>query len=267
MALTYEGAKMFFTEGFLGVDGRYAALHTGAPTVANECSWSGYSRRKMTTEYLVVEAADDATNPSRTFYDGVLEFVATGATGSQTPTHVGVWKLNSSGSGDALLSSHALGTAISAPGSSSQVNLRPDDLWWDFDVANSPLTREGVIRGMAGDGLVHTVAGLLALFSDAAMTTKLSGNGYADISGVTRNSWNITSAGVLRQGTARSWPAATGNWLEVAACGFMVGDHVMFGVTIPGGTIAPLASGGQYTVAENTLTLTIGGLIADVTVS
>lgn len=267
MSLTYEGAKMFFTEGFFGASGRYAALHTAAPTVANECNWTGYSRQAVTGGNATVRAANHATEPSRALYGADLSFDATSANGTQDATHVGIWKLSASGSGDALLSSHSFATDIAAPTANQQVNIAANNIWWDFDVANSPLTRAGVVRGMTGDGLVNTSAGIFALFSDAAMTTKLTGNSYADITGISIGSWNIASLGVLRQGTNRVWPVATGDWLDIAACGFMIGSDVMFGSAPTGTDPSPLTNGGQFTMAANALTLTLGGLLADVTVT
>lgn len=262
MALTYEGAKAFFVEGFFGSSGRYAALHTGFPGIGNEVGWSGYSRASVTKDNVAINAADHATAPGRVLYNESFYFVVSSADGSETPTYIGVWKTSSGGVGSDLLSYHEISPAISAPSSANQrVRVPVGSLWWDFELNTAPLTRAGIARGMAGDGLVNSVAGILALFSDAAMTTKLSGNGYADISGIVGSSWNVTSEGVLRQGTARSWPAASGGaWADIAACGFMIGSDVMFGGAPTGSDPAPLADGGQFSLPANALTLTLGGL-------
>lgn len=254
MGFTVEGFKKFCTEGLFpsGTD-RYLHLHTAAPTAGNVIAWSSYDGLAISNGEITI----DPTTPFRAKLNAKHTFDATNADGTDTITHWGIWEAEAMGTTNNLLFTGQL-TTSRTPTAGQTVEFAANALYLDGDIANSPITYQGWLAGITGAGIIGGTRAL-ALFSDDAMTTELSGNGYARVTGLAEAGWNFTSAGVLRLTAAKEFPAASGSaWTAVQAIGVMSansGGNVLFGGNpSPDGT--SLTVGQKFTLAANVLTLT-----------
>ena len=263
MTLTIEGATKLFKGGWwpTGTD-RYLALHTGTPTAANECSWTDYARQTISRSEVSV-ATSGATNPGRITLTGTETYPSTSADGTQDPTHWAIWDV-ASGTAN-VLAYGALTNNPDAPDANEIVRFAANSIWLDPDLANSTLTHDAWTRGVTGSGIVGTDQTAIALYSDAALTTELSGNNYAQISAIPASEWEISSTGVLQLNASKNFQIASGTWSDIGSLGVLQGSTILFGGPLTGTDPEPLVNGQRFTIAANAVSFDFGGVVADIT--
>ena len=211
---TPEGLAVLYGMGF--ADDTYLALHTGAPTAANELFGGGYARDPMT---LTAPATIEVTGTTGALVQNNQQInFATPTADWDVPTHVAIW---SAASGGNLLWSTALAGTSPTPTATAGVSFAVGALKIDFSSESFLALSEDTPLRVDDDTLAWRFASTeprdrapsrrsaAAAIADAhaAAGSSVPGTGGATDLGVTRTADNVVVTSST--GTDATLPAAS----------------------------------------------------------